>query len=267
MAPWSGSVDWRGCTAVLGSGRGATYGGCGYGGRWIGLAVSGSLASLSTECPQPVHHGHTAWTGCPHDVEALPAIARLRCRAMSHTPTYDQLRGERINADVPVSQAHPGPVDQPGSHHLRADTPTAATGCSPSPGPRGDRARDRSGFGTGNVDRPGKHRLRNDAPAATVGGGPSPGPGVDLAEDWSWFGTGEPGRPGPTNAPPSAHSLAGTPGRGHMPVAGRQVGADPRGASEQAARALVPAPTHAHDRQQPGALGIGRDAEAGSATR
>lgn len=242
---WCGSVGRQGCTAVPESGRAATCGGRGYGGRRVGLTVSGSLASLSTECPQSVHHVCTAMTSCPHDVEALPAIAPLRCRAMSHTPTYDQLRGERINAEVPASQARPRTVDQPGSHRIRADTATAATGCGPSPGPRGDRAEDRSGSGTSDVDRPGKHRLRDDVPAATVGGGPSPGPGVDLAEGCSWFGTGEPGRPGPANAPRSAHPVTGTLGRGHMPVAGQQVGADPRGASEQAALALVPAPTHA----------------------
>ncbi len=241
LARWSGSVGPYGRTAILGSGRGATCGGCGYRGHRIGLMVSGSLASLSTECPQAVHRGCTASIGCPHDVDALPAIAPLRCRAMSHTPTYDQLRGERINADVPAGQAHPRPVDQHGSHFLLADTTTAATGCSPTPGPRGDRAGDRSGFRTGDVDGPGKHRLRDDPPAATEGGCPSSGPGVDLTEGWSWFGTGVPGRPGPANAP--------------------------RGATEQATRTLVPAPTHARDGQQRRALGTGRDREVGSATR
>lgn len=37
-------------------------------------------------------------------------------RVVSQTPTYDQLRGERINADVPPSEVHPPRLDQPGKH-------------------------------------------------------------------------------------------------------------------------------------------------------
>lgn len=32
-----------------------------------------------------------------------PVMGSLRCRAVGHTPIYDQLRGERINADVPTN--------------------------------------------------------------------------------------------------------------------------------------------------------------------
>lgn len=35
-------------------------------------------------------------------------------RQVSQTPIYDQLRGERINADVPASDADPQPARQPG---------------------------------------------------------------------------------------------------------------------------------------------------------
>jgi hypothetical protein len=41
-------------------------------------------------------HVHTAF---PHP--------RLQCRFMSQTPIYDQLRGERINADVPIPGVGP----------------------------------------------------------------------------------------------------------------------------------------------------------------
>ncbi|MBV9057936.1 MAG: hypothetical protein JO296_00915 [Pseudonocardiales bacterium] len=43
---------------------------------------------------------------------------------MSQTPTYDQLRGERINTDVPAGEADPQPVDRPGRHRLQ-DAATA----------------------------------------------------------------------------------------------------------------------------------------------
>ncbi|MDQ4093762.1 MAG: hypothetical protein M3143_10285 [Actinomycetota bacterium] len=56
---------------------------------------------------------------------------------MSQTPIYDQLRGERINADVPATGADPQPVGHPGQHRLSADElgPMAAFARSPGPGP------------------------------------------------------------------------------------------------------------------------------------
>ena len=45
--------------------------------------------------------------GCPHHVDAALNGTPLRCRTVSQTPTYDQLRGERINADVPAGEADP----------------------------------------------------------------------------------------------------------------------------------------------------------------
>ncbi|HZS20511.1 MAG TPA: hypothetical protein VFA63_05930 [Pseudonocardiaceae bacterium] len=43
---------------------------------------------------------------------------------MSETPIYDQLRGERLNADVPADSAARQPVSHRGQHHL----PAAALG-------------------------------------------------------------------------------------------------------------------------------------------
>lgn len=48
----------------------------------------------------------------------VPRNSPLRCRLVSPTPIYEQLRGERINADVPVCNAEPQRVAHPTSHHL-----------------------------------------------------------------------------------------------------------------------------------------------------
>ncbi|MFY9806683.1 MAG: hypothetical protein WAK86_05380 [Pseudonocardiaceae bacterium] len=41
---------------------------------------------------------------------------------MSQTPIYDQLRRERINADVPAGAANPHQVGQAGQHRRSAGT-------------------------------------------------------------------------------------------------------------------------------------------------
>jgi hypothetical protein len=56
---------------------------------------------------------------------------------MGQTPIYDQLRGERINADVPATGADPQLVDHPGKHHLLAVAPGSAAVFGP-PGPGTD---------------------------------------------------------------------------------------------------------------------------------
>jgi hypothetical protein len=127
----------------------------------------------------------------------------LRWRAVRQTPTYDQLRGERINADVPASKVDPDRLDCHGRHHLQDDAPVAPAVCGPLPGPRREQAEDWSGFGTGGVDRPGKHRLRDHAPAAAVCG-PSLGPETDPVEGWSWFGQNKPGRADLADTTPAA---------------------------------------------------------------
>ncbi len=93
---------------------------------------------------------------CPHEVDAVVAAAVLGCRGVSHTPTYDQLRGERINADVPASEADPHQVDPPGKHRLRDDAPAAAAVGGSSRGPGTDLAQDRSWFGTPEPVRAGR---------------------------------------------------------------------------------------------------------------
>lgn len=102
---------------------------------------------------------------CPHDVEAVLAGVALRCRAMSHTPTYDQLRGERINADVPASEAGPQ-VDHHGKHRLREDAPAAAAVGGSFPGPGADLAEGWSWFGTGQPARAAPGNTARSAPSS-----------------------------------------------------------------------------------------------------
>jgi hypothetical protein len=79
-------------------------------------------------------------TVCTHHVDTAPADAPLRCCVMGGgTPIYDQVRGERINADVPPSAATPQRVDDHGRHRVRPDTPVSAAVFGP-PGPGADQA-------------------------------------------------------------------------------------------------------------------------------
>ncbi|MDQ4033235.1 MAG: hypothetical protein M3332_13625 [Actinomycetota bacterium] len=45
---------------------------------------------------------------------------------MGETPIYEQVRGERINADVPASEADPQRADDHGKHRLSPETPMPA---------------------------------------------------------------------------------------------------------------------------------------------
>ena len=71
---------------------------------------------------------------CTHHV-AGPADVPLRCCVMGGgTPIYDQVRGERLNADVPPSGTDPPRADYYGKHRLIHDTPVPAGVLGP-PGP------------------------------------------------------------------------------------------------------------------------------------
>jgi hypothetical protein len=52
---------------------------------------------------------------------------------MGHTPIYDQLRGERINADVPATGVDSQLVGHPGEHPLRVVAPVPAVVFGPGP--------------------------------------------------------------------------------------------------------------------------------------
>jgi hypothetical protein len=180
----------------------------------------------------------------------------LRWCVVRQTPTYDQLRGERINADVPASDVDPDWLDRPGRHRLGDDTSAAAAIYSPPPRPRGEQAEEWSGFGTGGIDdRPGKHRLHDHAPAAAAACGQSRGPATDRAEGWSWFGTTkEPGRADLANATPTVPCSAGTHCPGHTPAVDQRPQSDHRAVGQPTPRASVPPPVHARESQQPGAV-------------
>ncbi len=94
----------------------------------------------STEYPQHLHPPYTVSATCPHDVDAAGAGPPVRSRPVSQSPIYDQLRGERINADVPAAEAEHQRVDHPGKHRLSADGPGPAAVFGRSPGAGADLA-------------------------------------------------------------------------------------------------------------------------------
>lgn len=97
-----------------------------------------SFSTVGAQCRPVVH---MAWG-------AVPVGAPLWCRAMSQTPTYDQLRDERINADIPASEAVPHEVSYSGKHRLVAD-PSLAAVCGSPPGAGVDHVGCWSWFETG----------------------------------------------------------------------------------------------------------------------
>jgi hypothetical protein len=68
-----------------------------------------------------------------------PFMVSLRCRAVGQTPIYDQLRGERINADVPPSTVESDRFVPSGKHRLCAEASSSAAmeGRPVRPGPAG----------------------------------------------------------------------------------------------------------------------------------
>jgi hypothetical protein len=113
---------------------------------------------------------------------------------MSQTPTYDQLRDERITV---AREADSAQIDQSGKHRLGEDL-TAAPLRDRSPEPEADPTDDGSVVQASQEDRRGKHRPRDDASLTTATGDPSRR-GAEFAEDWTWFGPAEPGRAGSGN--------------------------------------------------------------------
>ncbi len=182
---------------------------------------------------------------------------------MSHTPTYDQLRGERITVDVLASQAgvfaspaDPEPLTCPGKHHLRDDAPTVVAVCGPAPRSGAGLVDDWPGFRTGDSDSPGKHAVPDDPPGATEVSGTSREPPADLAASWSWFGTETPASVDPVTAIRAVHCSAGSPGRRHPPPTNDEKDAEQRGLPGQASHAVLPPPVHGRHRPQPGELAL-----------
>ncbi|MGH3833042.1 MAG: hypothetical protein ACRDRS_21840 [Pseudonocardiaceae bacterium] len=59
---------------------------------------------------------------------------------MTPTPIYDQLRGERLNADIPPAEADPYPVSRSEQPDLLAGGPVPPAVFVRPPGPGADRA-------------------------------------------------------------------------------------------------------------------------------
>ena len=178
---------------------------------------------------------------------------------MSYTPTYDQLRGERINVDVPASQAgvrgrpaDPESLTGPGRHHLRDDAPTAVAVFGPSPGSGAGLAADWPGLRTGDCDPRGKHAVADDPPDAPEVSSPCQEPGADLAESWSWFATGKPASADPVISARVVHCSAGSPGRRHPPSMNDEKAAEQRGLPGQASPGVLPPPVPGHPGNRPG---------------
>jgi hypothetical protein len=86
------------------------------------------------KCPAARTHPQKVAT-CPHHVDAGPAdAAPTVLRHGRGTPIYDQVRGERLNADVPPCGTDPPRADYHSKHRLIPDTPVPA-GVSGPPGP------------------------------------------------------------------------------------------------------------------------------------
>jgi hypothetical protein len=79
-----------------------------------------------------VRHIHILSTPMLH---AAPTHAPLQCRPVGQTPIHDQLRGERINADVPTPRVDPQQVNHTGQDRLPADATSAAAVFTRRPGP------------------------------------------------------------------------------------------------------------------------------------
>jgi hypothetical protein len=110
-------------------------------------------------------------------------------RSVSQTPTYDQLRGERINAEVPPSEDDLPRVGQPGKHGPMDVAPRALTS-GQVPEAASDLPPAWSWFEPADADSPGRHHPRGDGPGAAQLRGRTPsrsgyrmvGPGDGLED-------------------------------------------------------------------------------------
>jgi hypothetical protein len=147
----------------------------------------------STPSPHGVHRRCTVSPLRTHHVDAALSGPPLRCRPVRPTPLYDQLRGERINADIPPSDAQAQQVEDRGKHRLAHGELRSVTVCTQPPRTTAHRANaDVSPHEADPQQRghPAKHHLPDDELrlAATF---TRPPPAADPAANWSWFATAE----------------------------------------------------------------------------
>lgn len=160
----------------------------------------------STPSPHGVHRRCTDSPLRTHHVNAALSGPPLRCRPVKPTPLYDQLRGERINAGVPPSDAQAQQVEDRGKHRLTHGELSTVTVCTQPPRTAAHRANaDVSPREADPQQRghPAKHHLPDEEPgrAATS---TRPPPAADPAANWSWFATAETTAMGSGSPPPSA---------------------------------------------------------------
>jgi len=150
--------------------------------------------SLHT-CPHGVHRHCTVSPTCTHDVDAVLFSLLLRYRPVRTTPLYDQLRGERINADLPPSDAQPQQPKDRGKHRL-ADGGLGSVTERTRP-PRTAAARANADVPPNNADpqqrsHPAKHHFNDGEPGLAAAFTPQPTAAADRVASWPWFATAEP---------------------------------------------------------------------------
>lgn len=166
------------------------------------------LTLVGIEC-LPLTPIHRASTRCPPALHSLPHLyTRCGCRPLRPAPTvspvrttplYDQLRGERINADVPPSDTQPQQPQDRGKHRLADGELGSATECTRPPRTAADRAN--ADVPPRNADpqqrsHPAKHHFNDGEPGLAAAFTPPPTAAAERVARWSWFATAEPkGRP------------------------------------------------------------------------
>ena len=102
----------------------------------------------------PIHRIPTGYPRLLHNPDRLstlcgdcPCRLASTVRTVSETPTYDQLRGERIEADMAACEADPPAVDRPGRHRLHDDAIAGSAVPTAWLRPRADLADNQPRFG------------------------------------------------------------------------------------------------------------------------
>jgi hypothetical protein len=145
-------------------------------------------------------------------VDASPGRPTPTVSPVTPTPIYDQLRGERINAEVPATRADPHRLDHPDGHRLAPTVPTA--------------------------------------PAVAFSR--SPLAGTDRATSWSWFTATTPAAQPAINPTAPAEPGRETPPHKRTHSTSQPTGRDQETSVTWGPRAVPPPAVHArHQRAQP----------------
>jgi hypothetical protein len=145
----------------------------------------------STAPPHRVHRRCTAFPIRTHHMDATPSGPPLRYRPVRPTPLYDQLRGERINAEVPPSDPQPHQGQDCGKHRLPHDELSSMTASTRPPRIAAHRVHTDLSPREANPHQPGhpaKHHIPDGEPTPPTAF-TQPPPAADRAASWSWFAT------------------------------------------------------------------------------